>query len=99
MDNFLNVRQGRYNLDLEAVALEAVKVKIQEIFDEIIISTSMEGRDIVIRISLPDEIMKNKEIDKEVTDRTNLQFMPKSNLDKEAQAAADELLGTNQGDL
>lgn len=82
-------------MDLEKVALEAVKVKIQEIFDGISVSTAMEGKDIVIRVSLPQEIMNRKETDMEVTDITNSQFIP--GLDKQAQAAANELLGT-QGD-
>lgn len=85
-------------MDLEKVALEAVKVKIQEIFDEIIVSTAMDGKDIVIRISLP-----FKPIDLELSQETKNRIIKDvtssykdiANLDKEAQAAADELLGTN----
>ncbi len=91
--HFLNAKPRRYEMDLEKVALEAVKIKIGDIFDKITVTTVMEGRDIVLRISLPSEIMKYKE-----TDRTNLQFMGNSNLDKEAQAAANELLGLNESD-
>lgn len=86
-------------MDLEKVALEAVKIKIQEIFDEIIVSTGMEGKDIVIRISLPDEIMKNtvnavRIKSMEESDTYNLNKL-NEHLDAEAQAAANELLGIN----
>lgn len=77
-------------MDLEAVALQAVKIKIQEIFDTINVSTVMEGRDIVIRISLPSEIMNSSPI--ETMQRQPLNMIP--DLDTEAQAAANELLGT-----
>lgn len=80
-------------MDLEKVALEAVKIKIQEIFDEIIVSTAMEGRDIVIRISLPDEIMKNRPPVIMHTLLKDKPFVINSDLDKEAQLAANELLG------
>lgn len=85
-------------MDLENVALEAVKVKIQEIFNKVAVSTAIEGKDIVIRISLPDEIRRNNTsydaIDKSSISAMNT-FKPSSNLDQEAQAAADDLLGNN----
>lgn len=98
-----NLFQRRCEIDLEKVALEAVKVKIQEIFDEILVTTAMEGKDIVIRIKLPDEIMK-KTTEKILvgTGRSreeanyNLEHNPEIRyLDKEAQSAANELLGTD----
>lgn len=82
-------------MDLEAVALEAVKIKIQEIFDKITVSTEMDGKDIVIRIKLADEIMNNE--------TSSIKIRPGEipysdhemrGLDKDAQAAANELLGT-----
>lgn len=80
-------------MDLEKVAIEAVKVKIQELFDEILVSTAMEGKDIVIRISLPSEIMNKVAADVDVS----IPNAVGGNLDKEAQAAAADLLGDNQG--
>lgn len=83
-------------MDLERVALEAVKVKIQEIFDEIIVTTAMEGKDIVIRISLPQEVMNKQEPPMIWAPGNILPTVHKlldNSLDKEAQAAANELLG------
>lgn len=85
-------------MDLERVALEAVKVKIQEIFDEILVTAHMEGKSIVIKIALPDEIM-NRETSHKVHIQAREEFTKNNNLDKEAQAAADELLGTNQQEI
>lgn len=85
-------------MDLEKVALEAVKIKIQEIFEKIYIETEMDGKIITIRIILPPEIMNDTKIQEIIKFQTgnhpdNLKHI--GNLDKEAQAAADELLGTN----
>ncbi len=80
-------------MELEQAVLEAIKSKLKDVFDEILVTVAMEGKDIVIRIGLPEDMMNKKESDKDVTDRTNLQFMPKSNLDTQAQSAATELLG------
>lgn len=81
-------------MDLERVALEAVKVKIQEIFDSISVSTVMEGKDIIIRVSLPEKIMN-------VTKATPLYDGAGTpnlghatvGLDQDAQAAAKDILG------
>ena len=94
LGHFLNVKQKRYEMDLERVALEAVKIKIQEIFDKITVTTEMQGKDIVIRIKLPEEVMNTKP-----TIPYNLKFDDGSNkqlvgLDSYAQEAANELLGT-----
>lgn len=76
-------------MDLERVALEAVKLKVQEIFNKINVTTSIEGKNILIRIELPQEIMN--EVNS--IEQSNQPAMP--GLDKEAQAAANELLGRN----
>ncbi len=87
-------------MNLEEVALNAVKVKIQEIFDTIQVSTVMEGKDIVIRISLPNDIMnavnnESANIGYDETGSPTKRIPIKSNLDLQAQAAANELLGHN----
>lgn len=79
-------------MDLEKVALEAVKVKIQEIFDKITVNTEMDGKDIVIRIKLADEIMNFDQYRTNTTTQLPLNTGHKY-LDKEAQSAANELLG------
>lgn len=81
-------------MDLEKVALEAVKIKIQEIFDKITVNTEMEGKDIVIRIKLADEIMNIEEPKFYGKGIPEIIREANKGLDKEAQAAADELLGT-----
>lgn len=82
-------------MDLEKVALEAVKVKITEIFSQISVTTAMEGKNIVIRIALPEEIMnceyKHVEINAHVSGPADNVYT--NNLDQEAQQAANELLG------
>lgn len=90
----------RYDLDLEKVALEAVKIKIGEIFDKINVSVAMEAKDIVIRIGLPEEIMNQPvtgNIDRLVTPNMGYAGGSKNiqGLDKEANAAAQELLGND----
>ncbi len=86
-------------MDLEKVALEAVKVKIQEIFDGISITTNMEGKSIVIKINLPNEI-GNKIIIPPGFHSDDRGFAQndatKLDLDREAQSAADELLGVQE---
>lgn len=84
-------------MDLESVALEAVKVKIQEIFDKISVSTQMEGADILIRIKLSDAIANNLDLWTPENPQSTLSIFSKNkDLDSAAQAAADELLGTPQ---
>lgn len=87
----------RYEMNLEEVALQAVKVKIQEIFDTVQVSTFMEGKDIVIRISLPSEIMNvdNPNVGYNTDGIPVVKNNPNSNLDSQAQSAANELLGHN----
>lgn len=83
-------------MDLEKVALEAVRVKISEIFDKISVTANMEGKSIILRINLPDEIMNvNKLLDKfPKTETATRATALNSKLDQEAQQAQDELLGT-----
>lgn len=85
-------------MDLEKVALEAVKVKIGEIFDKISITAEMEGRSIVLRINLPDEIMNTHPdaIIAKVFKNSFSTTVFNNDLDKEAQQAADELLGVQE---
>jgi len=84
-------------LDIEKVALEAIKQKIEEIFKKVQIKSAIEGRDIVFRISIPNEIMQIQEnpLRQNFTNiNTNTASIASSNLDAEAEAAARELLGT-----
>ena len=87
------LREKRYDMDLEKVALEAVKIKIQEIFDKINVVTEMEGKDIVIRIKLTDEIMNKQSPIINYPLGANKMGSVDSDLDLKAQAAANELLG------
>lgn len=83
---------------MEKVALEAVKVKIQEIFDEILVTAQMEGKNIVIRIALPDDIMNRVSVPQTTfmgAGTTNLGHATSGILDKEAQDAANDILGIN----
>lgn len=91
---WISLRKKRYEMDLEKVAVQAVKEKIQEVFDKITVTTEMEGKDIVIRIKLGDEIMNNHPDKLAVDLMTKHAFNTDLGLDKEAQAAANELLGT-----
>lgn len=79
-------------MDIEKVALEAIKQKIEEIFKKVQVKSSLEGREIVIRISIPNEIMQIQpelRISTPLDNRINC-----GDLDAQAQLAADELLGT-----
>lgn len=87
-------------MELEQAVLEAIKQKLEDTFRRVKINVNTDGKQVNIVISLPDDIGKI-ESDMEVTDRLNLNainaFKPNRNLDKEAQAAQDELLGTQAG--
>lgn len=75
-------------MDIEKVALEAIKQKIEDMFKKVQVHSSIEGREIVFRISIPNELMQIQENPlREVTGPSQ------GNLDTEAQNAANELLG------
>jgi hypothetical protein len=79
-------------MDIEKVALEAIKQKIEEIFKKVQVNTILEGRDIVVRITLPTEIMQYPK-ENYLVPRRDTSVATLTNLDDEAQKAADELLG------
>lgn len=72
-------------MELEQAVVEAIKQKLIDTFKKVHIKTSLEGREIVIRISIPDEIMQTK-----LSPQISVQ---NSDLDEEALAAEKELLG------
>lgn len=89
-------------MDLEQAVIEAIKLKLTDTFKKVSISTSLEGRDIVIRISIPEEIMLQPALsirNMQAIDAVNLQRLnnndisPVSDLDIEAQLAHTELTG------
>lgn len=82
-------------MELEEAVLEAIKQKLVDTFSKINVSSIVEGKDIVIRINLPEEIMRTQELIKEFPQKnTATRIMGlNNNLDKEAQAAKHDLIG------
>jgi len=83
--DFLSVRKT--DMDVERVVLEAIKQKLEDTFKKINVSTSFEGQDIVIRITIP-----NIKVGPKVTDLTNFENTDFENLDDEALQAQKELM-------
>lgn len=79
-------------MDIEKVALEAIKQKIEEIFKKVTVSTVLDGRDILIRITIPNELGQTPER-MVIKPSSEFSINGSSNLDAEAQSAANELLG------
>lgn len=82
-------------MELEQAVLEAIKLKLVDTFKKVQIKSSLEGREIVIRISIPSEIMQIQEVSNYKTGGgvPYLGHVIGENLDTEAEAAAKELLG------
>ncbi len=79
-------------MDIERVALEAIKQKIEEIFKKVQVKSSIEGREIVFRLSIPNELMQIQENPLRASGNSRPQIS-NSELDSEAQKAQNELLG------
>lgn len=83
-------------MELEQAVLEAIKLKLVDTFKKVQIKTSVEGREIVIRISIPNEIMQVQELKyspQHMIPTGEATITGLTNLDEEAQKAANELLG------
>lgn len=79
-------------MELEQAVVEAIKQKLVDTFKKITITPAIEDREIVIRISIPDEIMQiPKKLS--VSNISNHGVDDANDLDTDAQAAARELLG------
>ena len=78
-------------MDLETAVLEAIKLKLVDTFKKVSIKVAIEDREIVMRVSIPDEIMQNPDL---VYDgKGNTGFGGATDLDKEASLAQKELMG------
>lgn len=75
--------------ELELAVLDAIKLQLVDTFKKVSISCGVEEREVVIRISIPEEIMQVQSI----IGSQNSPLRPLIGLDNEAQNAAQELLG------
>jgi hypothetical protein len=80
--------------ELELAVLDAIKLQLVDTFKKVSISCAVEEREVVIRISIPEEIMQvKKEPDLVYDGKGNTGFKIANGLDQEANDAANELLG------
>lgn len=86
-------------MDIEKVALEAIKQKVEEIFKKVVVSVESDNKSLFIRISIPDQVSVASQKFIEPVLQSNKPINGNTQgLDAEATTAMKELLGQDVQD-